>query len=195
MSDTASEELIDSNHQQSDTSDLDADHTSRADRADRADREDRANSTKTLDELLETKDIRFKHLYNGMLDCEDKTGELHPVLEFKIDHKTMRSNIHDSNCHIVFRDVNFKCGWFYLDIAEKQLIGPLEFDATSYGDSEIRRVRFKSNKNDGEEMNWIKIINLSNDPSGLIECDDIPDWMYRGLVGSVGVKVVSDSDD
>lgn len=169
MSDSKSEELIDVGETES-TEDTGAVGAETVD-------------TETLDELLETKNLRFRHLYNGILGDLGESDEIYPVVEFKIDHGVMWSNAHSSNCKLVFPDVDHSCGWFYLDLKQGKMFGPLDFDVQTYMETGKRRVRTDS---DGE---WHQIQNESNDPSGLIPNEDLPDWMYGALVGGVGVKI------
>lgn len=174
MSDSKSEELIDVGETES---------TEDAEAVDVGTIDTETVDTVTLDELLKTKNLRFRHLYNGILGNLGESDEIYPVVEFKIDHGVMWSNAHSSNCKLVFPDVDHSCGWFYLDLKQSKMFGPLDFDVQTYMESGERRVRTDSN---GE---WRKIQNESNDPSGLILNEDLPDWMYGVLIGSVGVKI------
>lgn len=179
MSDSKSEELIDMDEtgptEDTGTVDVETAETEGVDTG--------AVGVETLDELLKTKNLRFRHLYNGILGNLGESDEIYPVVEFKIDHGVMWSNAHSSNCKLVFPDVDHSCGWFYLDLKQSKMFGPLDFDVQTYMESGGRRVRTDGN---GE---WCKIQNESNDPSGLIPNEDLPDWMYRALVGGVGVKI------
>lgn len=137
-----------------------------------------SNKTVMNTETNETKgtqqfNVSFKHIYNGLI-FHKSIYIFTPVLEFKIVQKEEADKV-------IFKDVNYKCAWFAIDINEekRQLLGPIKIDTEMIksGKRIVRDDRFS-------DIDGCVIDCVSDDQTGLIT-DEIPKWMISKLMESV----------
>lgn len=128
--------------------------------------------------------IQFQHIYNGMISFEDR-GRYYCLAEFKIKCHDIELPYDKENkfkYEVVFHGVNFKCGWFYVDVENEKLVGPFEFDAKKYIENNKRYINFYPSYKTFENSEFIEITNVDNSPENLIDNDELPQWMKRDLL-------------
>jgi hypothetical protein len=152
----------------------------------------------TLDEirnafviLISHNRLKFKHIYNGMISYPDE-GKYYCLAEFKIDSPKIHYNKpgdskHDTMFELLFKNSSHKCGWFYVDTNNEELIGPYEFDSKRFISSGERYIRFTENMPLDGEIPYTQIMNSDNNHEYLIDNDDLPKWMLRKLMQSIAV--------
>jgi hypothetical protein len=154
----------------------------------------------TLDEfrnvfeiLISHNRLKFKHIYNGMISYPDE-GKCYCLAEFKIESPKIHYNNtgdskHGTMLELLFKNSSHKCGWFYVDTNNEELIGPYEFDSKRFISSGERYIRFTENMPlDGEiPYTHTQIVNSDNNHEYLIDNDDLPKWMLRDLRQSIAV--------
>lgn len=115
------------------------------------------------------KDYYFTHIFNGIIFSETS---YYPMIEFKI----VKINP-EAKEQILFRDTQFKCGWFIMDAENLNLRGPVNLNKIKIetGIREIEDENFP-------EINGFTIEAISNEKESLITREDIPHWMIKHMI-------------
>lgn len=118
----------------------------------------------------EIREYTFYHTRNGIVYNDD---DYYPMIEFKI-----KMNDANSNKMAVFQivDLDSDSAWFCMMPGENnyQLMGPVIIDPEQKEKQIVDDWRF-------DNLLGREIESISNDPSSIIDHDDIPNWMLKTL--------------
>lgn len=128
---------------------------------------------------------RIKHIYNGIVFNENGFW---PMIEFKIisEDSDLNNNSLENNKHInksnKFKDVDYECAWFLIDIENSKLIGPVKLNTQATIDNKrtIDDDRFP-------KINKCTIESITNDIEMLINDKDIPLWMLNYVIAQINI--------
>lgn len=118
------------------------------------------------------RDYYFSHIYNGIIF---KESEYYPMIEFKIIVINK-----DASKPILFKGVEYKCGWFIVDGENFKLEGPVCLNKEDIKNN-LRVIDDKNFPN----INDSEIESVSNESDSIIPREQIPHWMIKHLINKI----------
>lgn len=118
------------------------------------------------------RDYYFSHIYNGIVF---KGSTYYPMIEFKIIRTDQ--SIPEP---ILFKETQFKCGWFIVDGENSKLRGPVGLNKEKIKTG----LRVIDDKN-FPEIDGSEIESVSNEKESMITREQIPHWMTKHMVSKI----------